>query len=120
MDALPGSIDVLAECPIKALYDHQVGKWQGRPHAEGEAQWSESPGGRNGRQGVTGHTHNLLAGRWLLAEEVHGMALGQEPRNEITDLTLATALQAKGAFDQADTHRRSMPCQQIFVSIVNL
>ena len=37
------------------------------------------------------------------------MALGQQPRNEVTDLTLATALQAKGAFDQADTHRRSMP-----------
>ena len=25
MDALPGSIDLLAECPIKALYDRQVG-----------------------------------------------------------------------------------------------
>jgi hypothetical protein len=38
------------------------------------------------------HASSLLAGRWLLAEEVHGMALGQEPRHEVTDLTLATAL----------------------------
>ena len=69
---------------------------------------------------MIGHAHRLLAGGWLLAEEVHGMALGQQPRNEVTDLTLATALQAKGAFDQANTHRRHLPSQRFFVSIINL
>ena len=53
---------------------------------------TDRPGDRNGRQGMISHTDSLVAGRWLLAEEVHGMALGQKPRNEVTDLTLAPAL----------------------------
>jgi hypothetical protein len=48
------------------------------------------------------------------------MALGQQPRNEVSDLTLATALQVEGAFDQADMHRRSTLSRRIFLIIVNL
>jgi hypothetical protein len=39
------------------------------------------------------HTYGLLAWRGLLAEEVHGMTPGQQPRNEVTDLPLTPTLQ---------------------------
>src|SRR5687768_9618790 len=111
MDALSSTIDLLAERTIKALYDRQASVLECGPHAQGKAQRTESSGSRNGCQGMISHARRLLAGRWLLAEEVHSMALGQQPRNKVTDLAFPAALKAEGAFNQADMHRWRAPYQ---------
>jgi hypothetical protein len=42
----------------------------------------------------------------LLAKEVHRVALRQQPLDEVADLALTAAMEAKGAFDQTDLHCR--------------
>jgi hypothetical protein len=92
MHTLTRTVDLLAKCSIEALDDRELDTGKCRAHAQGEAERSERSGGRDGWQGMRRHASNLLAGRWLLAEEVHSMALSQQPCHEVTDLTLATAL----------------------------
>src|SRR5918996_2020757 len=106
MHPLPGTIDMLAKSPIITLHDGEIDTSQRRAHHHGKAERSEGAGCGHSLNSTIRYAFKRLARRRRLRKEMHPMALRHKPLDQVGDLALATAVQAKGAFDQADLHRR--------------